>query len=230
MGDYDDLASGSERKAMTIFLNQAHDDTVKTIDELFKERTKKFYEEIKFMKGKIIGLIEGNHHGELTTGITTTQLLAEHLGCKYLGVSSLIRLSFRMANRNSSRAKIDIWAHHGRGASRATGGSLNSVEQMAMVGEADIFLMGHDHRKSVALRNKICLTSGEKLDITHKKILMGRTGSFLRGYVPGEPSYVAQAMLTPTDLGVIKIELTPKRIRSRITNEDCFFCDVHASL
>ena len=33
-----------------------------------------------------------------------------------------------------------------------------------------------------------------------------------------------------TDLGVIKIELTPRRLRSYATKKDCFYIDIHASL
>jgi hypothetical protein len=229
MGDYQDLASFSERHALHAALQQCHDDTVIMIDELYRERVKIMYNEISFMRGKLIGLIEGNHHAILSNNTTTTQLLAKKLHCQYLGVSAFIRLSFTGHGGNS--AAIDIWAHHGRGASRLTGGSLNAVEQMVMIADADIYLMGHDHRKSVAIRNKLVLTGHNHTRLANKKILMARTGSFLKGYVPGAASYIAHAQLTPTDLGVVKIELTPRRERSTgEIKEDRFYIDIHASL
>jgi len=224
MGDYDDLMSFNERKA----LNQAcfHDATEKTIDDIFKDRTANLAKELSFMKGKLIGLIEGNHYGELESGITTTQKLCELLNCRYLGVSSFIRLTFRHSTKSCS---IDMWAHHGKGASRLVGGSLNTVQQIENIADVDIGLMGHDHKKSVAMKTRLKLSQGHgNLELSHRKILFCRTGSFLKGYEPDERSYVAKAMMTPTDLGVVKIELTPKRdCRNK---HDTFYLDLHASV
>jgi len=228
MGDYDDLASFSERGALASVMNCLHDDTVMTLDDIYRERVEQLYNELAFMKGKIIGLIEGNHYAVLTNNVTTTQLLAEKLECKYLGCSAFIRLSYDKPGSHSHTQSLDIWAHHGRGASRLTGGSLNAVEQMVMIADADIYLMGHDHRKSVAIRNKLVLRGNFSTVLANKKILMARTGSFLKGYVPDAPSYIAKAQLTPTDLGVVKIELTPRRIRK--DDKDQFYLDIHASI
>jgi len=71
MGDYDDLCSFSERKA----LNEAnlHEETRYTLDEIYQQRVNNLVKEIKFMEGKLIGLIEGNHFGAFQSGITTTK-------------------------------------------------------------------------------------------------------------------------------------------------------------
>ena len=227
MGDYDDLASLGEREA----LMQAclHETTQQTLDDIFKDHTNKLCEEINFMRGRLIGLIEGNHHGILQSGITTTQMMCEKLDCKYLGVSSFIRLSFQSIKSTHSRTSVDIWAHHGKGASRLLGGSLNTVEQMSEISDADICLMGHDHKKSLAIKTRLYLRTGSgNLNLSQSKVLLGRTGTFLRGYVDGQPSYIARGLLNPTDLGVLKIELTPKRLRK--CNKDDFYIDIHASL
>jgi hypothetical protein len=220
MGDYDDLASFSERKA----LNHAdlHESTQATLDDIYRERVRKLVEEIKFMKDRIVGMIEGNHYGQLLSGMTTTQMMCDKLKCKYLGVSSFIRLQFPFGHKNAS---IDIWAHHGRGASRLAGGSINAVEQMATIAEAHIYLMGHDHRKSIAMKSRLYLSHNR---LRQKKVLLGRTGSFLLGYVDGQASYVARGAMCPTDLGVIKIELTPRR--NNKNNEDDYYIDIHSSL
>ena len=157
------------------------------------------------------------------------------MGCKYLGVSSFIRLSFHYSTHHFH---IDIWAHHGKGASRLIGGSLNRVQQMGEAAEADIYLMGHDHKKTVGLVTKLKLgegTGGNKQEIKlhHKKQLYARTGSFLKGYESDQVSYVADMALSPTDLGVIKIELTPRRISKQENKKvisDYFYCDIHASI
>jgi len=66
------------------------------------------------------------------------------------------------------------------------------------------------------------------LALRHKKILLARTGSFLKGYEPEEDSYVAAAGLQPSNLGVVKIELTPKR--TFYLKKSRFYIDIHASI
>lgn len=219
-----DFMSFSERKVMVQEL--LHESSYAILDDMMTGQVNKMAEEIGFMKGKLIGLIEGNHHGVLQTGITTTQLLCDRLQCKFLGISSFIALAFEYQGK---RAVIDMWLHHGRGASRLVGSSLNTVQQMSDIADADIYLLGHDHKKSLAMKTRLVLKhQGTCLRLSHKKILLGRTGSFLMGYVPDSPSYVTKFALSPTDLGTLKIELTPKRYRK--DNEDLFYIDIHASL
>jgi hypothetical protein len=227
MGDYDDLASGSERLLLN---NKAlHDSTILTLEDVYRKLTLKFAKELSFMRGRIVGLIEGNHFGEFQNGTTTTQLLAEKLECKYLGVSAFVRLSITQNNVRHDHQSIDIWAHHGLGGARLIGGSLNRVQQMGEIANADIYLMGHDHKKSLGTVSQLELSSGgHNAKLHHHKKLFARTGSFLRGYVPGVKSYVAAKMLNPTDLGVVKIELTPRRVQSG--GKDVMEIDLHASL
>jgi len=225
MGDYDDMASTSERVILSD--RKLHDSSLQTLEKLYLSHTERFAKELKFMKGKIIGFLEGNHYAEFQNGTTSTQKLAELLECKYLGVSSFIRLSFRQIERNT-KSSIDIWAHHGKGGARLIGGSLNKVQQMGENAEADIYLMGHDHKKSAGLVTKLALKSGRSLKLHHKKQLYARTGSFLKGYEDNRVSYVADMGLSPTDLGVVKIELTPRRTCKG--DEDIFYIDIHASI
>jgi hypothetical protein len=224
-GDYDDLASYSEREAINRAL--LHDETRLTLDDIYNDRVNKLVKEISFMKGRLIGLIEGNHYGQFSSGShTTTQKMCEMLGCKYLGVVSFIRLGFSLGQKRSC---IDICVHHGRGVARTVGGSFNTIQQMIDCVEADIYLMAHNHQKGVAMKTRLFLQSGKgNLKVAQRKIILGRTGSFLKGYVDGEGSYVARAMLSPSDIGVIKLEMTPKRNQKE--NKDNFYIDLHCSV
>jgi UDP-2,3-diacylglucosamine pyrophosphatase LpxH len=221
MGDYDDLASTSER---SILLNEKlHEDSKYEIENLFKKNVDRLCSELSFMRGNLVGLVEGNHYGVFPNKTTTTQKMCELLGCKYLGVSSFIRLTFIYGTAESS---IDIWAHHGKGAARLVGGSINRVQQMAESAEAHIFIMGHDHKKGAVPSSKLHLVGTKgKLTVKHKKQLYVRSGSFLKGYVENEASYIVDAAMNPTDLGVVKIELTPKRDGNR-----SLWIDIHASV
>lgn len=224
MGDYDDLASTSERFLLTD--KKLHDSTIKTLENLYLNNVKRFAKECAFMKGRLVGLLGGNHYGEFQTGITTDQKLAELLGCKYLGVNALIRLSLERSGKNHA---IDIFAHHGRGGGRTVGGSMNPVQQMSRNAEADIYLQGDNHQKDAHHEVRLGLRQSKTgLRLVQRKIVMARTGSFLKGYEENCPSYIVDAALPPTDLGVVKIELTPHRRERNGTEE--YSVDIHASI
>ena len=226
MGDYFDLMSTSENKK----IKQAclHDSTLETLDEIYNEQVLRFFNRIRFMKGKLLGLLEGNHHSEFQDGTTSTQRLCILLGCKYLGWSSLIRMSF--VEKERSLTKLDIYAHHGKGgASKQVGASVNHVQSMNQVADAQIYLMGHDHAKIVGMSDKLYLTDGNgHLNIRPQKVVYARTGSFLKGYDPEKSSYVARGIMRPSNIGAIKIELTCKN--KSVGSYERNYADIHVSL
>ena len=226
MGDYIDFMSGSERKS--IVATSLHSTSLGALENHVSKQIEILAENLEKCKDRIIGLIEGNHHYKFSYGITSTQLLCQKLGCKYLGNSAFVRLILK--NENSRSNTIDIFAHHGRGSGRRLGTSINSLQDMLMIADADIYLQGHDHKKQVAIMNRLYLPANNfgELDVRSKKIIFGRTGGFLKGYVNGQDSYVADALLTPTDLGTIKIEMTP--VRKVINNKNERYIDLHASI
>lgn len=225
MGDYVDLASTSEREILNN--KKLHESTLTTLDMIYKKHSDKFVKEIEFMRGKLIGLIEGNHYAELGNGTTTTQRMCDSLNTKYLGVMSVIRLTFHYGGKKSC---VDIVAHHGRGAGRMLGSSLNGVQKMAETVHGNIYLQGDDHRKLVGMTTKLEIQTDPQNEVRlkHMKQMFLRTGSFLKGHEDGKASYIVDANLNPTDLGVVKIELTPRRNREKKSDE--FYIDIHASI
>jgi len=223
MGDYDDFLSASER--FKIHTAGLHETTEEKFDEILDRHVKMFYEEIKFLKGHIIGLIEGNHHGlYFKSGITSTQRLCQLLECDYLGGSALIKLHFK---RGSKCLALVIYAHHGKGGGRTAGSSVNSVEQMTQIAEADIYLQAHDHKKWIYKQTRLRLAP-KGLALQERQMLFGRTGSFLRAYVPGTQGYVSEGMMKPADMGVIKVIITPKRTKKGGVEK--LILDLHGSI
>lgn len=224
LGDYDDFSSTSEREILGN--KKLHESTRRTIEDLMDSHNKQFHKEIAFMQDRLIGLIEGNHYGEYQDGTTTTMKLAGMMRTKYLGVASFIRLHIVNHGRGTY---VDIWVHHGKGAARLPGGSLNRVVQMAESADADLYFMGHDHKKTVGYVPRLCLKHTKKgVMLKHRRQLFARTGSFLKGYEPGCASYVADAAMGPTDLGFVKISIIPKRITHDGISEFTF--DLKATL
>lgn len=232
MGDYDGIFSASERKAMAAA--NLHDASYQGLDGDAKRRVEMLCDEIKFMKGRLVGLIEGNHHYTFQSGVTSTQMMCEILKCRYLGTSSFIRLVFFQRNGKRHSMAIDMWAHHGVGASRAMGSSVTELARMAEVANADIYLAGHDHKRSITTRSRLELTQGRStINLRNHKVLLARTGAFLKGYVADRQSYVSQKNLPPTDLGTVSIKLTPKRdqiFEERNVKATDMYVDIEATL
>lgn len=213
MGDYQDMLSTSERE--NIERASIHDSTRETIEEWWQKRVEAYAKEIGFMRGRCIGLIEGNHYAQFEDGTTSTMRLCKIIGAKYLGCSCFVRLMFQLCNRHKkthgshgSTLPVDLWAHHGKGAAMLSGGSLNTVEKMSMAADADIYLMGHDHRVGTWPSTRLRLRGNHfGMRVEHRDILLVRTGSFLRGYVEGKRSYVADKALNPTQMGWTEIRI-----------------------
>jgi len=225
MGDYDDLMSASERAAFTS--PKFHESTRETLDDFAKSKTFALAKELDFMRGRLIGLVGGNHFYPFQNGTDSDQLLCDHLDCPYLGVSAMIRLQFSVKKGGGKGMSVDMWAHHGKGASRLIGGSINRVEQMREALHADVYLMGHDHRRAAVPLSIMELTSGRNgLHLKYRKQWLCRTGSFLNAYSDGEESYIVEACKGPVDLGYIVLTMTPTR--DRTDGRDVCNMDIHA--
>jgi hypothetical protein len=216
MGDYTDGVSTSERIVLSD--SGIHESTKSTLDDTYKGVAATLYNELSFMKGRVIGMIGGNHYWQFGSGETTDHILAAQLGAKFLGVCSFIRLSLRCKNKGS-RTSLDIFAHHGKGGGSLPGSTFNTIEKMAGTADADIYLMGHDHKKGCipsAPRLKL-ISKGlnAELNVQERTPWLGRTGSFLKAYEPGQVSYNVDAGRSACSLGWIEFEVTLHRDQSK---------------
>jgi hypothetical protein len=215
MGDYTDGVSTSER----IVLSDAglHDTTRTTLKGHYHGVAKTLVNELSFMKGRLIGMLGGNHYFDFGNGDTTDHILAASLGTKFLGVCSFIRLSLRFGN-NNTRTSLDIFAHHGKGGGSTPGGQFNTIEKMSTTAVADLYLMGHTHGKGCLPSTPRLTLNGSgrsgELVVRERTPWLGRTGSFLKAYESGRVSYNVDAGRSPASLGWIEFEVTPRRRRN----------------
>lgn len=208
MGDYIDSMSTSEREAM--IRASMHESTACDLENMALAKVSLLAKELDFMRGRLVGLLNGNHFFSLPSGINSDQKLCEKLGCRYLGVSSFVRLTFDYRSRCET---FDLWLHHGAGGARLPGGSINRVDQMREAAEADAYAMGHDHKRSAIPANpKLYLArtnNGPKLKEKQQWLL--RTGSFLKAYENGHVSYNVDAARGPCSLGHVELEFVYRR-------------------
>jgi hypothetical protein len=157
-------------------------------------------------------MLAGNHTYEACdedgTKKTVTQLLAERLDAPVLGICAAIRLGLQWGAR-TGRHNYDIWAYHGKGGGTLAGSTFNAIERWANGLEADLVIMGHDHKKGAVPKERLRIAGRQDtLRVTDRTLWIGRTGSFLKGYEPGKASYVAGAAMNPVTLGTIDFELS----------------------
>jgi hypothetical protein len=218
MGDYLDSTSTTERECLGHISKQMHETFKRDTKVLQEAKIDLLANEIGFMKGRLIGLINGNHYFEFDSGINGDQKLADKLDCKYLGVCALIRLYFSCQGRVHS---LDIFAHHGVGASRLIGGSINRVAQMFEGVEADVAIMGHDHKRGgMPNTTRIFLENNANggLKVRQQEAWAIRSGSYLASFRAGESNYNVDACRMPASLGYV--ELLVKLVRHRDGGKD----------
>ncbi len=210
MGDYLDSTSTSERECLGNISSKMHDTFRNDIQALQLAKIELMANELKFMKGRIIGMLNGNHYFEFQSGINGDQKLCELLGAKYLGVCSFVRLTFDCYGRKHTR---DIFAHHGAGSARLVGGSMNRVQQMAEGAEADILAMGHDHKRgALPAQPRLFLNNCSRygLRVEQREPILIRSGSYLASYKNNKTNYNVDACRPPSSLGHVEVLINVK--------------------
>jgi hypothetical protein len=208
MGDYSDGISTSERA--TLRPGALHETTTDSFAKLYSGVVGTLVKELSFMRGKMIGMLGGNHYYDFGDGNTTDLLLAKALDTRFLGVSAFIRLRVQSGSDNTT-INFDIFAHHGKGGGQTPGSTFNTLEKMAAITDADLYLMGHDHKKGCipsSTRLRLSDTKNGGVRAIERTPWLGRTGSFLKAYESGKVSYNVDAGRAACALGWIELEVT----------------------
>ena len=217
-GDYTEIGSTKERKALAVLNRESHEDMPRTIDNMLMDQCLGFCKDIDFMRGRIIGLIGGNHDAQFQSGIFMSQKIADILGAKWLGVCSLGRITIDFYNKTQS---ITEYLHHGKGGG-SPGNALNKAIDMHDTVESDICFMSDSHTRTLDMTAKMRLggtNENGEIRMIMRDIISGRTGSFLNGYVNGEGSYVTDMALKPASLGGVKVQVVPKQGNKKINGK-----------
>jgi hypothetical protein len=224
LGDPNEFASSSERAILSN--PKLHDSTKKMMEKTARDDNNKFISEIMFMKGRMIGVIAGNHRWEFMDGTTSDQRIATALKSKFLGDLCCVRMVLTQDGRT---VNVDVVATHGKAGGKTAGATINQMDELRRIfPAADLYLAGHDHKRGIWPESTLLIqNSGRrgKMMLKQKRQLLCRTGSFLLGYVDGEDSYVADRLLRPCELGTIKLEIKLKRDRS--DDKDSTTADIH---
>lgn len=232
MGDEHDLASFSERRS--IRNAGLHESTLHDLDERALEKCEAFVEAHKWMTGRILFMLQGNHywtfsssspeHG-IVPGMSSTQWIADKLKTRWAGWLTYHRVSWNA--RPTTKLSLDIVASHGKAGGKLVGTAYNQVGELrGIFPSADIYCMGHDHKRGAVPDSVLTVpaNAGATPIVKQKRQWMVRTGSYLKGYVPGEQGYIVGRLLRPAELGNVKLEVKP--IRSQAKGVDSTGIDV----
>ena len=221
LGDYHDLASSREQKHLS--RDALHETTMESLDEMVEKNNRKFAEEIKHMRGKLLGLVDGNHNWRFPNGVTASEDLANRMGCAHLGWLTHYTLTFQFGNGRSQN--VYIVACHGRAGGKRIGTSINQVEDMkAIFPMADIYIMGHNHDRGAWPIDILYPTNAG--EIKQKRQFLCRSGSFKKAYETGKSAYEVGRLLRPADLGALKLNISFHRDREN--KKDRIITDIEA--
>jgi len=173
-------------------------------------------------EGRILCVLEGNHEMKMAhqCQFSFVHQLCDDLGIQYGGYSCAIVWAFK---RGKHTKNIILYANHGRGgAARTKGGKLNTLMKMCeIIDNADIYLSAHVHEKATERDSKLDIGwfKNGRIVLKQRKVAYGTTGAFLRTYTEGSSSYAERAAYSPTDLGMIFVEIQSESIK-RIDGKD----------
>jgi hypothetical protein len=234
MGDYIDFMSPSNRARYEAA--GLYDTTRKSVDDKAAALAEDLFEKaLKPSRGRWLGLLEGHHYHTYRNGITSDQDLAERLDAPFLGACAFVRLMLSLGSNSNKRGSVVVWCHHGVGGGVTLGAPLNKLERLLTSWEADIYLIGHHHKKVAGPIDRIepaWRGNRREATVVHRTKIIACTGSFLKGYatedgaaskvrrttkgLEGTPAevrrggYVEQKMLNPVALGGILVKIKPR--------------------
>jgi hypothetical protein len=214
MGEYLDIASPSNRAK--IKSADLYDSVQDAIEEIVQQKIDEFMQVVRGSEGRWLGLLEGHHYYEFRDGTTTDTRIAQRLKTSFLGTCAYVRLKFA---RQNSKQTCTIWCHHGAGGGVKTSAPLNRLENLMPHFEADIYLIGHQHKKVGAPIDQMYMTKKKPYRISYKTKLIAGTGGYLRGYLQGNTQgrlyprgcYIERFMRPPVALGCILVYIRPVR-------------------
>ncbi len=169
------------------------------------EQKKWLQKQLEPVADRILVFVEGNHSRRTTKDVDVhiVEDIADHLGRAdlYRQDEAYIKLKFGRRKSSGSQMCYTIYVTHGAGGGKRPGSAVNNVELLGLGTDADIYIIGHVHKKLVYksairkpdLRNNNILTEERLFVVSSSWLDFG--------------GYGAQKMLTPGAKGPVPITL-----------------------
>lgn len=180
-------------------------------EEMSPREQKKFLiEQLEDIKDRFFVFVAGNHE-ERSAKETDTYIvedIADKLGLidRYREDEAYLKISFGKKNDTKKRV-YTVYCVHGNGGGKRPGSALNNIELLSLSIEADIYVMGHVHKK-MAYKNAY-----RKVDL-HNNVITEQERLFVvSSHWSSFGGYAARKMLTPSAKGSVPIILYAREKR-----------------
>ena len=212
VGDYVDDASPSGRKK--IRNADFYDSTVNDLEESAMRRYEEVRDLFKQAGDHWLFLLGGHHYYQFEDGRMTDIMLAEALGCPFLGTSTVFQLNLQRQAHSAQHCQV--FAHHGERAFKRPDLGLAYIERDIAPAwpTVDIFTIAHSHLAATQKVELMVPKYGKHPAIKGKQRLYSLSGAWMKGYVVGNqrggrPSgtYVEQQLLRPNSIGGVTIRV-----------------------
>jgi len=185
---------------------------LRDLKDLPYRQIEEVYKKLGPISDKVVAVIVGNHE---------ESYMKRHYSDIYkrfvemfpsnpmrMGGAGLIDLSVGDGKRDRGFKSFNIAVMHGiGGGGYLPGYPINRVHQTFRWSDADVNIQGHLHSLVMDEVRKISSFNGRKRS---RNVLYGCSGCFLHTYVEGNANYYEiKAGLRETDIGMLKIEITP---------------------
>jgi len=165
--------------------------------------------ELEPIKGKILAIVSGNHENrsKKETDIDLIENLAESLGILGVYHNAEIVVKLLMGKSGNGRKQMySVYVTHGANGGKALGSVMNATEKLSMSVNADIYIVGHAHKK-IAGKHEY-----RHVDLTHETVTERErlfvVSSHWAKYFGG---YASRMCLQPSAKGAVPIILYSKR-------------------
>lgn len=173
-----------------------------------REQKKWLKEELKPVADRFLVFVAGNH--EERTAKETDQNIVEDIA-EYLGKADIyrddeayIKLVFGKRAHSGSQMCYTIYVIHGNGGGKRPGSALNNIELLALGTDADIYVMGHVHKK-MAYKHAV-----RRPDLRNNNIMEHERLFVVSSHWSDFGGYAARKMYTPSAKGSVPIKLYSK--------------------
>lgn len=178
-----------------------------------REQKRALKEELKPLKERILVIVSGNHERRTkkTNDENPLEDVAEYLERPYREEECFLKLSLGKG-ANGKRIAYSIFVTHGSGGGKRPGSSLNNIELLSLSVFAEIYILGHVHKKTAH-------KAGIRVpDLHNNQIRTVDQLYVISSSYQSYGGYAAQKMLRPSALGSVPIYLsgTEKYYEARI--------------
>jgi hypothetical protein len=212
MGDYLDVASPSNRENYKAMVK--YDSFNDALEAKIEDHLAFIQKILEPTRGRWLGLLQGHHYWEFSTGGTSDTRLCTFLKAPFLGECAMIQVEFENTGKHKTPSFI-IWCHHGSSASDP----IRKLINLSPSFNADLMLMAHTHTLASKKLNRVEAVFGEhgkEPFLRDREITLVSTGSYLKGYMQNskrdgrfQGGYVEKGAMVPVALGSPTINAKP---------------------